>query len=120
MKSKIQTLNGAFLACSAAMWLSCVLVASSAFAGDQLPSATVRFQDLNVSTVAGTAALYSRIHSAAKSVCLQPGDVWVPMRGSACVKDAEARAIEKLNLPLLTAYYRTKTGGRAEPFTANR
>lgn len=31
---------------------------------------------------------------------------------STCIKDAQARAIQKVNQPLLTAYYGTKTGGQ--------
>jgi UrcA family protein len=120
MNSSVKTINKAFLAYSTAMVLSCVLVASSAFAADQVRSETVKFGDLNVGTPAGAEALYVRIHSAAKRVCSQPGDVWQINLASSCIKSSEAKAIEKVNLPLLTAYYRMKTGGHKETFTANR
>jgi UrcA family protein len=120
MNSSVKTINKAFLAYSTAMLLSCVLVASSAFAADQVRSETVKFQDLNVATPAGAEALYVRIHSAAKRVCSQPGDMWQIYLASTCIKDAEARAIQKVNLPMLTAYYGTKTGGQKEALTAKR
>jgi UrcA family protein len=120
MNSSVKTINKALLACSTAMLLSSVLVVSSAFAADQVRSETVKFGDLNVGTPAGAEALYVRIHSAAKRVCSQPGDVWQIYRASSCIKSAEAEAIEKVNLPLLTAYYQTKTGGQKETLTAKR
>jgi UrcA family protein len=120
MNSSVKTINEAFLACSTAMLLSCVLVVSSAFAADQVRSETVKFGDLNVGAPAGAEALYIRIHSAARRVCSQPGDVWQTHLESSCIKSAEAKAIEKVNLPLLTAYYRMKTAGHKETFTANR
>jgi UrcA family protein len=119
MNSSVKIINKALLAYSTAMLLSCVLVASSASAADQVRSETVKFQDLNVATPAGAAALYVRIHSAAKRVCFEPGE-WGQTREYACVKDAEARAIQKVNLPMLTAYYGTKTGGQKEALTAKR
>jgi UrcA family protein len=73
-----------------------------------------------VGTPAGVEALYSRIHSAAKRVCSGHGN-WLYQLGEAvCTKDAEARAIAKVNLPLLTAYYRMKTGDNRETITASR
>jgi UrcA family protein len=123
MGSRIQTVNRAFLACFTAMLLACVLVASNARADEQLRSETVKFQDLNVSTPAGAEALYRRIHAAARRVCESPSgwpSAWPEQVGAAaCAKDAEARAIAKVNLPLLTAYYRTKTGDRTQTIAAN-
>ena len=120
MSSKLQTLNRAFLACSTATLLACVLVASNVRADEQLPSETVKFQDLNVATSAGVEKLYHRIHSAARRVCAPPAG-WPSQVGSvACAKDAEARAIAKVNLPLLTAYYQKKTGDRTQTIAANQ
>jgi UrcA family protein len=120
MNSSVKTINKALLACPTAMLLACVLVVSSAFADDQVRSETVKFQDLNTGTPAGAEALYFRIHSAAKRVCSRPGDAWEMFHASTCIKDAEAGAIQKVDLPLLTAYYRTKTGGQKETLTAKR
>jgi UrcA family protein len=120
MGSKLQTLNRAFLAHSAAMLLACVLVASNARAEESVRSETVKFQDLNVGTSAGVEALYRRIQAAAKRVCTPPAG-WVAQLGaSTCAKDAQARAIATVNLPLLTAYYQMKTGDHTQRIAANR
>ena len=119
MNSSVKTINKALLACPTAMLLACVLVVSSAFADDQVRSETVKFQDLNVGTPAGAEALYRRIHAAATHVCLQPGS-YAELHEYACVKDAEARAIQKVNLPMLTAYFEGKTGRHTEALTAKR
>jgi len=120
MNSSVKTINKALLACPTAMLLACVLVVSSAFADNQVRSETVKFQDLNAGTPAGAEALYFRIHSAANRVCSRPGDVWERFTASACIKDAEARAIQKVNLPMLTAYYEGKAGRHTETLTAKR
>jgi len=36
-----------------------------------------------------------------------------------CIASAEAKAVEKVNLPLLTAYYQTKTGGQPKALIAH-
>jgi len=89
------------LAYSTAILLACVLVASLARADSQVRSETVSFEDLDAGTPAGVQALYARIHAAAQRVCSEPDT-----RGAeACVTLSERRAIQQLNLPLLTAYY---------------
>jgi UrcA family protein len=118
MNSNIKTANPTILAYAIAMWLACGLVASNAHADDQVRSETVKFADLNLSTSAGVEALYGRIHAAARRVCEQPpGELaatgW-------CTTRAESKAIGKVNLPLLTAYYQKKTGNRPPALTANR
>ena len=67
---------------------------------------TVKFGDLNVSTPEGAAALYARIHSAARSVCA-PEDSWFPFRASVseCIRKATADAVTKVNQPALIAQY---------------
>jgi UrcA family protein len=120
MGSKLQTVNRAFLAHSIAMLLACVLVASNAFADEQVRTETVKFQDLNLDTPAGVAALYSRIHSAAVRVCSPQGGWREQLGAAACTKDAEAKAIDKVNRPSLTAFYRMKTGDHTETITAKR
>ena len=94
-----------FLAGAAAM----LLAVASAFAGEpdgQVRTEDIMFQDLNLATTAGVDALYKRVHSAAQRVCAVSAE---PALGAAsalekCSKDAEARAIEKINLPALTAF----------------
>jgi UrcA family protein len=119
MGSRIQTLNRALLACSTATLLACVLLASNARAAEQVRSETVKFKDLDVGTPAGVEALYRRIHSAARRVCESPAGWPETASAAACAKDAEARAIAKVNLPSLTAYYRAKTGDRTQTIAAN-
>jgi UrcA family protein len=119
MNSNVKTINKAFFFCSSAMLLACALVVPSAFADDQVRSETVKFQDLSVGTPAGGEALYRRIHAAARRVCSQPGP-YGQLHEYACVKDAEARAIQKVNLPMLTAYFEGKTGRHTEALSAKR
>ena len=99
--------------------LGCVLVASTTHADEQVRSQSVSFADLNVNTPAGARVLYDRIHSAAERVCAD-SDPLQRLAAGPCARKAEANAIEKLNLPQLTAYYRAKTGKATEPLTATR
>ena len=120
MSSNIQTINRAFLAYSTVMLLARVFIVSSAFADDQAQTETVGFQDLNVATPAGAEALYRRIHAAAERVCSPPAGWGEQIRAHACARTVVAQAVEKLNLPALTAYHQKKTGGQTERITANR
>ena len=103
---------------STALLLASVSVVSGAFAGEPVRSETVKFYELKVDTPAGAQALYSRIHAAAKRVCEDTDPVMQPAV-IACARKAEARAIQSLNLPELTAYYREKTGNPS-PLIAQR
>jgi UrcA family protein len=93
---------------AAGMLLTCAFAASSAFASE--PTGEVRmeditFQDLNLGTAAGVNALYQRIHAAAQRVCAVSGQTELGASASMkCSKEAEARAIEKIDLPALTAF----------------
>ena len=57
------------LVLAAALLLTGVWGASSAFGDEEVRSEKVKFQDLNVNTPEGVQALYTRIHTAAKRVC---------------------------------------------------
>ncbi len=87
---------------------------NSAFAAigdDEVSMEVVKFQDLDVSTPAGTAALYWRIHRAANRVCgVNEHSVLPSLPRQRCAQDAEARAVGQLNFSRLTAYYQAKTG----------
>jgi len=121
MNSSVKIANRMPLALSAALLLACVWAVSTAFAGEQLRSETVKFSDLNVSTSEGVQALYGRIHAAAWRVCTSPSaDPIMQMGARRCVRDSEAQAIGSLNLPQLTAFYRAKTGDNTQPLSANR
>ncbi len=119
MNSNIKIGSRAPLAVSLAVVLACVFGASSAFADDQVRAETVKFQDLNVSTPAGVETLYGRIHAAAKRVCSE-SDKMRQTNAAACARKAETHAVDELNLPLLTAYHRAKTGGGTQPLSASR
>jgi UrcA family protein len=119
MGSNLQIINRPFVAYCTAILLASVLVGSNALAGEQFRTETVKFQDLNVGTPAGVEALYTRIHSAALRVCSQ-NDLVMRAAARACARSAEAEAIEKVNQPSLTAYYRMKTGDHRETITARR
>lgn len=119
MGSNLQIINRPFVAYCTTILLAGILVVPNALADEQLRTETVKFQDLNMGTPAGVEALYRRIHSAAVRVCSDNDPVMRAAAGS-CARSAEAKAIEKVNQPLLTAYYRMKTGGHTETITARR
>ncbi len=93
---------------AAAMLLACVFAAPSASAAgpnDQARTVNVNYQDLNLDTNAGVEALYRRIHSAAQRVCAVSGQTELGASAEAkCSKEAEAQAVEQINLPALTAF----------------
>ena len=121
MNSGVKTVNRMPLAFSAAMLLACVWAVSPAFAGEQVRSETVKFSDLDVNTSGGVQALYGRIHSAAWHVCLTTSSDPLNQIGARdCAKKAEAKAVATVNLPQLTAFYRTKTGDHTQPLSAAR
>jgi UrcA family protein len=107
MYSDIKTKDKIFSACTAAvMSLMCTSVVAIAF----IPKETVKFQDLNINSPAGAAALYQRLHAAAQHVCFAGWDrnpVKV-QRAEACANEAESRAVSQLNVAELTAYYQIK------------
>jgi UrcA family protein len=119
MGSSHQTNNKAFPLHAIAMLLAGVLVVSNAQADEQVRRETVKFEDLNVGTNAGVEALYTRIHTAAKRVCLET-DAALKYAEITCARRAVTRAVQDVNLPLLTAYYRMKTGDHTEPLIAKR
>jgi len=95
------------VAVAAGVLLACVFVLSSALAAepdDEVRREDVKFQDLNLDNAAGVDALYKRIHAAAQRVCADSGqyDLGATSASVKCTKEAEARAIEKINLPALT------------------
>ena len=97
-----------FATCAAAgMSLMCTFGVASAF----VPKETVKFQDLNINSRAGVAALHQRLHAAAQHVCYAEWDrnpVKV-QRAETCANEAEARAVSQLHVAGLTAYYQMNT-----------
>jgi UrcA family protein len=64
---------------------------------------TVRFADLNVSTVEGAKRLYTRLGYAARVVCERSDQYKV------CVNKAIADAVAHVNRPLLSQYHQLRT-----------
>lgn len=89
--------------------LACAFAASPVLAGEperQVRMEDITFQDLNLTTTPGLDALYLRIHAAAQRVCAntEQSNLGAASVSGKCSKDAEARAIETINLPALTAF----------------
>jgi UrcA family protein len=86
-----------------AAW-ACTL-AVTAGADESLPSKTVRYSDLDVSTVEGAKALYQRIRAAARHVCDLSigGDAVLRVAEKACVDTAIDNAVRKVDAPALTS-----------------
>jgi UrcA family protein len=117
MNSNVKADNRSTLGYVTAMCLACVLVAFNAQAGN-VRSETVRFGDLNLASPAGVEALYGRIHAAARRVCERPAGEQTGVR--TCMAQAESEAIRKVDIPMLTAYYQSKTGSHPQTIIANR
>jgi len=119
MNSIVKTATFGRFAISTAMLLSCLCVAAGALANEPVRSETVNFRDLNVGSAEGAQLLFGRIHTAAKRVCSET-DPLRQIGAMDCAKRAEADAIQKLNLPQLTAYYNSKNGDHARQLIASR
>ncbi len=105
MNTTIKTLTGP-LAIAA---LFC-LTTFAATAGD-LPSKTVFYGDLNVSSPAGAKALYSRIKSAARQVCPGSGESGITAwtNRNACIALAIDKAVSDVSSPLLSSLHDSST-----------
>jgi UrcA family protein len=90
------------------------LSATQAFAAhetDAVHSEKVSYADLNLATPAGAATLYNRIEIAARRVCGPDIGATRYFERKGCRKSAVAAAVTKVNSPMLTAVYHSKTGG---------
>jgi UrcA family protein len=75
--------------------------------GDEAPSVTVRYADLNLDTSDGVNALYRRISSAARQVCPDEHsrDLGVVAASARCQANAVAEAVRELNNPKLAVMH---------------
>jgi UrcA family protein len=108
MYSETNTKGKILSACTAAVIsLTCIFLVGLAL----IPKETVKFQDLNVNNPAGAAALYQRLHAAARHVCFAEWDKdpIKAQRAETCANEAESRAVSQLNVAELTAYYQIKS-----------
>ena len=87
------------------------IVAAAAGAADavpsDVPSLTVHFADLDITTEQGAHALYRRIQSAARFVCpsADSRELERSERSRACQEQAIARAVQAVSSPRLAALY---------------
>jgi UrcA family protein len=67
----------------------------------------IRFEDLNLNHSAGAKRLYQRIRLAARQLCGEPNRLITARADSArlCANEATARAVERVNSPLLTKHH---------------
>ncbi len=74
----------------------------------QMPSVTVSYEDLNLTTSAGVDALYARLRSASRSVCNvgQRRALVDVMESRSCYRQVLETAVGNANLPTLTARHR--------------
>ena len=75
----------------------------------------VPYADLNLAHIEGATALYTRLRAAARQVCaaLESRELERAQLFNACVADALATAVAKVDQPLLSAYYRAERGDRS-------
>jgi UrcA family protein len=100
----------------ALMLAGCLLAIASSMAHavtitDGVPSVTVKYSDLNLSTDEGATRLYTRIRGAAREVCpdTNPRDLKTFADSKACQSAAIARAVREIQSPRLAAVYSTRT-----------
>jgi UrcA family protein len=70
----------------------------------------VGYSDLDVSKLKGAKTLYLRIRHAAEVLC-ESAATWGKKEGEACVRKAVDDAVARVNVPLLSQYYRLRTKG---------
>ena len=100
-----------------------ILMATLATAGSQFsvagppdpPRVTVRYADLDLSRHEGAQALYRRLQGAAQQVCgpFDGRDLNSAALHRACLAQAITEAVVKVDQPLLTAFWQSKTGARS-------
>ena len=101
-------------ACALALALTTPLAAHAASAGDQAPTATVRYSDLNLTRSADAAVMLKRLDRAASSACgvsqFSLREVRVAVRQSDCYRDGMNQAVASLNSPTVTAIFKDRAG----------
>jgi UrcA family protein len=84
------------------------VAAVNAAEDSDIPKIVVKYDDLNVSAPQGAAVLFRRIRRAGETLCgsLAGGGLGPKMRMNACVQNAIAEAVTKVNQPQLFAIYK--------------
>ena len=96
-----------------------LLIAESGMAvarGDEAPSVTVRYHDLNLDSQKGVADLYERIHAAAVVVCKSAEGPQLVNRvfwseWNDCINHAVANAVHTVHNEKLSAYHWERSRG---------
>jgi len=92
--------------------ISCIMGAAALCTGvstsvqaEDLPTKTVRFDDLNITETAGAKILYNRIRAAARKVCdvSIDGDPILRLAAQQCFDKAVDQAVRDVNAPALSA-----------------
>jgi UrcA family protein len=100
---------------------SVAALSGAAVAADwsDVPTVTVSYADLNLDRPEGAATLYRRIRAGASYVCrsLESRDVDRELQWERCIHEATAKAVAKVDQPVLTAYYRAKNPEHSQPAT---
>jgi UrcA family protein len=79
--------------------------------GDEAPSITVQYADLDLDHQAGVAMLYARLDGAARRVCdQQQADLRAKQSYRVCVNKALSAAVARIDRPTLSAYVAQRTG----------
>jgi UrcA family protein len=87
----------------------CFTAVGAAAESTDVPTAIVKYGDLNVSSPQGAAVLYSRIRGAAHQVCWSVGrDLASTNLAHTCIHKAIADAVTKVGQPELFAVYNAK------------
>jgi UrcA family protein len=78
-------------------------------------SYVVRFDDIDVSKMAGVQTLYSRLRSAAKTVCepLDGAGLHAAAQHRACMDKALSDAVASVDRPMLSQYHQSRTGDKS-------
>ena len=102
--------------------LGCAAISGTALAQEPAAASTInwpvtssiRYSDLDVSTMKGARTLYLRIRFAAETLC-ESAATWGKKEGQACVNKAVNDALARVDSPLLTQYgqLRTQQGKKA-------
>lgn len=105
------TIAGALAGCLLAGTFGTAATTLAATPADDVPSVTVSYSDLNLSTDEGNVTLYRRIVNAARHVCppIDAHDLSSISRSQSCRADAIARAVQGINSPRLALLYAAHT-----------
>jgi len=99
----------------ASLLVACALAIGSSMANAapalDVPSATVKYSDLNLTTDEGAHQLYKRISAAARVVCPDADlrDLSAFASSKTCQSEAIARAVRDVRSPRLAAVYDART-----------